>query len=139
MSVEERKMILSMLILSLISLTFLSSVHIQTRNYWNYFVVYSCLLVMANIMETFVSCLYSKIISSKISGYSGIIIICCTTGGKVIGCILVSIFLYYRYSYHKFPWIALGIFYSFISIITIKNYKHLKVRAISRILKKRDL
>ncbi len=136
--VEERKMIVTMLFLSLTALAFLAIIHIQEKNYWNYFIIFSLLLIMTNVMETFVSCLYSKIISSRISGYSGIIIIFCTTGGKIIGCLLVAAYLYYRYLLHKLPWFCMITFYFVVTFITLKNYKNLKVRAISRLLKKRD-
>ncbi len=97
------------------------------------------ILILANVLETYVSCLYSKIISSNISGYSGLIIIMCTTGGKLVGSILVSFFIYIRDSNHKLSWYLFTIIFLIVFTITYKNYKNLRVKAICRVLKKKDL
>lgn len=106
--------------------------------YLEFFVLYSFIMILINILETYVSFLYSQIISSKISGYSGIIIIFCTTGGKIIGSLLTSGFTLIKEYYDSFEWRFYSAILALVLGITIKNYYNLKVNAISRIIKKKE-
>ena len=134
--IEERKMIIGILVI--LFLSFLAFSFIILEYSIIFFILYSFALIMTNILETYVTFLYSQIISSKISGYSGFIIILCTTGGKVLGSLLVSFFALYQTKYYDLEWKLYACLFFLVCGITIKNLNTLKVSSISRIMKKQE-
>lgn len=131
---SERRLIFIMLIIcfsmSVILLIFQTEIII-------FCLIYSLLLITSNILETFTSSLYAKIISPNIFNTSGYIIILSTTGGRFIGSCLVTLFACFNQKY-SFT-ISFGfytMFFLLVLCVVYKHYQHLRVKAISRIIKK---
>lgn len=128
--------ILLLLVLFLACLSFSFNFLYQ---YYLFFIVYSFNMIMTNILETYVSFLYSQIISSNISSYSGYIIVLCTTGGKVLGSLLVCLFVYLaQYKNFELEFRFYSIIVLVVLLFVYKNYEYLRIKAISRIMKKKE-
>lgn len=134
--IEERKMIVLLISAILLISIFFSFYFFQI--YIVFFCLYMLIMILTNILETYVSFLYSQIISSKISGYSGLIIILCTTGGKVLGSLLVSVFLFYKQFNYDLEFKFYSVLFAIVGLVILRNFKQLKVKSISRIMKKQE-
>lgn len=133
LTVNECRMIFWSICILFISFCIFS--FIQLEFYFIFFILYSFIIILSNIIETYVNLLYSQIISYRISGYSGLIIILCTTGGKVIGSLIGTVFVLFN---NQFEWRLYAICFFLVLLIVWKNLSILRVTAISRIIKKQD-
>jgi hypothetical protein len=104
---------------------------------------YTVLFICANILEYIGSALLAKIVPSNInigSINSGLIIIVATTLGRFVGSCLITILgLSFGIEYlQNITFIFFLIFYCVLFYFTIRNFKDLRVKAISKILKKQN-
>jgi hypothetical protein len=98
------------------------------------------LFICANLLESVGSSLLAKIVPKNLQvGFmnTGLIIIISTTIGKFVGNCLVTIFSVFGYDQiGNAIYLFFFLFYANLYIVTVWKYRDLRVKAISRILKK---
>ena len=140
---HERLLLKILLSICLVS----SLLLIYNLHYFQFFIMFAILFICSNIIESVDSSLFAKIMPSNPGGSlnkflnPGLMIILTTTGGRFFGSLIISIFGYlFGFEYIQISiFIFLSGFYLIIVIVVVRNYDHLRVKAISRIIKKKYL
>lgn len=144
-SYPERKLMLILLICCSISCFFLIDIPLfMNTTLLKFILFYSVLFVSCNILESVDSALLAKIFPANLNlgvCNSGFTIIMSTTGGRFIGSIIITIIgLLIR---HDLVFDFLISFYlisfGLISYFVYRNYSDLRVKAIARIIQKKQL
>jgi hypothetical protein len=143
---HERFLILSLLIICFISCLFLIPISFfyDEIHFTQFFLFFSILFISSNILESVGSSLLAKIIpfqnGGNINKYMnpGLTIILTTTGGRFFGSLLITIFgFYFGYDHIQFVLFSFLLFFNILLCTLIwTNIKELRVKAISRIIKK---
>ncbi len=139
----QRKIIFILLIVCCLSCLFLVSNPLFTVSFARFFLFYTLLFVSCNILESVDSALLAMIFPSNLNlGFcnSGFTIILTTTGGKAIGSFLITIiglFLHLDIVYDCLITFYL-ISYLCLCLLVYFNYSDLRVKAIARILQKKE-
>ncbi len=137
-----------LLLKTLISICLFSSLLLSyDLHYFQFFLMFAILFISSNIIESVDSSLFAKIMPSNPGGSlnkflnPGLMIILTTTGGRFFGSLIISIFGYlFGFEFIQLSvFVFLSIFYLIIVIVVIRNYDHLRVKAISRIIRKKYL
>jgi MFS family permease len=138
----ERKIIFVLLILCFVSCLFIINLPVDV-SLVRFIISYTVLFVSCNILESVDSALLAQIFPSNLNlGFcnSGFTIILTTTGGKFIGSFLITIigwFLIEEVVYDciiSFYLLA----YLVLCILVYNNYSDLRVKAIARIIQKKE-
>jgi len=141
---SQRKIIFILLIICCVSCLCIINNPLFTVSLWRFIVFYTLLFVSCNILESVDSALLARIFPSNLNlGFcnSGFTIILTTTGGKSIGSFLITIigwFLELEVVYDcliSFYLIA----YLTLCLLVYWNYSELRVKAIARILQKKEI
>ncbi len=103
-------------------------------------VFYSLLFIANSILESAASTLLAKIVPNNIGMNTGMIIIITTTIGKFVGSCIVSIFgKYFGIDYlDNSIFLFFSILFATILLVVYIKFKDLRVKAISRIIKKQN-
>ncbi len=109
-----------------------------------FIVFYSILFVACNILESVDSALLAKIFPANLNMgiyNSGFTIIMATTGGRFIGSIIITVFGLFIGRELVFDFLMTFYLFSFgtISYFVYKNYSDLRVKAIARIIQKKEM
>lgn len=108
-----------------------------------FFILFSILFVSSNILESVDSALLTKIMPSNHLGMHrimnpGLMIILTTTVGRFFGCLIVSIFGVFGYDYIQSTiFFFMFMVHLVIQLMVTYFYSDLRVKAISRIIKKK--
>jgi MFS family permease len=136
---QERIIIRFLLLIASISCLFLLSFFWYV-SFAQFSIAFTVLFICANLLESVGSSLLARIVPPNLQvGFmnTGLIIILATTVGKFVGNCLVTIFSVFGYSMiGNATYLFFFIFYASMYIATVVKYKDLRVKAISRILKK---
>jgi len=109
-----------------------------------FIIFYSLLFVACNILESVDSALLAKIFPANLNlgvCNSGFTIIMATTGGRFIGSIIITIFGLFIGRELVFDFLISFYLLSFglVSYFVYKNYSDLRVKAIARIIQKKEM
>jgi MFS family permease len=141
---SQRKIIFILLIICCVSCLCIINNPLFTVSLGRFIVFYTLLFVSCNILESVDSALLARIFPSNLNlGFcnSGFTIILTTTGGKFIGSFLITVigwFLNLEVVYDcliSFYLIA----YLTLCLLVYWNYSELRVKAIARILQKKEI
>lgn len=142
---QDRYIIKNLILTACIACLFL--IKFSDKFLWNlgpiqYFVAFNILFICSNILESVDSALLAKIMplhsNLKKIFNPGFTIIITTTFGRFIGAFLVTIFGYFGYEYiENITFTFFLICYAIAYTLILKYYRHLRVKAIARIIKKR--
>jgi hypothetical protein len=142
---HERFLILILIAISSISCFFLIPLNFiyGEIHFTQFFFFFAILFISSNILESVNSSLLAKIMPFQTEGKinkflnPGLTIILTTTGGRFFGSLLITIFGFFGYDYiQTLVFSFLLFFHLFLFILILKNIKELRVKAISRIIKK---
>lgn len=140
----QRKVIFILLIICFVSCVFIINNPLFTVSLGRFIVFYTLLFVSCNILESVDSALMAQIFPSNLNlGFcnSGFTIILTTTGGKSIGSFLITVIGWFLeldvvydclISFYLVSYLAL-------CILVYLNYSELRVKAIARILQKKEV
>ena len=141
----ERKIIFVLLIACTVSCFLLLNIPgFMNITLIKFIIFYSVLFVSCNILESVDSVLLAKIFPANLHlGFcnSGFTIIMSTTGGRFIGSIIITIFGAMIRADLVFDFLISFYFISFglITFFVYRNYSDLRVKAIARIIQKKEL
>jgi len=139
----QRKIIFILLIICCVSCLFLITTPFFSMSLARFVLFYTLLFVSCNILESVDSALLAMIFPSNLNlGFcnSGFTIILTTTGGKAIGSFLITIiglFLQLEIVYDCLITFYL-VSYFCLCLLVYFNYSDLRVKAISRIMQKKE-
>jgi MFS family permease len=139
---QERKIIRYLLLLAAVSCLFLIN-YFWVVGFPQFSVAFCILFICSNLLESVSSSLLAKIVPQNLQvGFmnTGLIIIIATTIGKFVGNCLVTLFSGFGYeNIGNATYLCFFMFYGLLFILLVWRYKDLRVKAISRILKKKNL
>lgn len=142
---QERRMILTLCLTAFISSLLLISFPYFELSFERYFIFNALLYVVVNVVESFTSALLAKIYPSNLSKIgmcnAGFTIIFSTSGGKLLGDLIVTIFCILGSIDNLCN--NIFVFYCFmffiICLLIYVRYNDLRIKAIARILQRKEI
>ena len=139
---QERKVILTLTIVSCISSFFMLSFEFFEMSLVRFYFFFSVLFVLAYVLESFTSALLAKIYPPNLTKNifnSGFAITFSTTGGKMIGAILVTVLgTIAGRNYGNYLYGLYFILFGLVAISVYLRFADLRIKAIARIIQRKN-
>lgn len=140
---QERQIIFTLLIACFVSCLLIINTPFLDVSIVRFIIFYTILFVSCNILESVDSALLAKIFPANLNlgiFNSGFTIILTTTGGKFIGSFLITILGWFVFSDIVYDYLISFYLLSYLAlcILVYLNFSDLRVKAIARILQKKN-
>lgn len=137
---QERNVIIVLTIISTVCCIFLISVPYFDMTLTRFYFFVSILFIAAYVLESFTSSLLAKIFPPSLKERSmcnsGFIIIFSSTGGKLCGAIIITLFGLMQMDLANSIYGFFLVMYGFISFVIYHKYSDLRIKAVARVIQR---